>query len=237
MKWTYLLIDIAALSIPFAFTFHPKIRFDLVWRAFWPACLITALLFIVWDALFTKWSVWSFNPDYLLGHHVFGLPVEELLFFLAIPYACVFTYHALGKLVLHAPLARSRSVISLLLAATAISIAVIHWGNLYTMTAFGFLGLLVAGLELARVQWLGRFYITYLVITIPFFIVNGLLTGTGLANAIVQYNDAENLGIRVLTIPIEDWFYGMLLILSNVALFEFFKPKHSYRQAGSVPAV
>jgi lycopene cyclase domain-containing protein len=58
---------------------------------------------------------------------------------------------------------------------------------------------------------------------IPFFIVNGILTGTGINEEVVWYNDEENLGIRLLTIPVEDIFYAFSLILLNLLLFKKFK--------------
>jgi lycopene cyclase domain-containing protein len=68
---------------------------------------------------------------------------------------------------------------------------------------------------------MGVFFFSYLVMLIPFFIVNGILTGTGLEEPVVWYKPEEIAGIRMLTIPVEDVFFGMLLILLNVAGLEW----------------
>ena len=65
------------------------------------------------------------------------------------------------------------------------------------------------------------FLVSYLIVLIPFLIVNGFLT----AIPVVLYDDMENLGIRIYTIPFEDMFYGMLLVMMNVAGFERMRNK------------
>jgi lycopene cyclase domain-containing protein len=52
---------------------------------------------------------------------------------------------------------------------------------------------------------------SYLVILIPFIIINGVLTGSIIGEPIVWYNNAENLGIRFFTIPVEDFLYYFLM--------------------------
>ena len=68
---------------------------------------------------------------------------------------------------------------------------------------------------------MGRFYLAYLVSLIPFYIVNGILTGI----PVVIYNDLQNSGIRIGTIPFEDHFYSLAMILMNVLFFEYFRTK------------
>jgi lycopene cyclase domain-containing protein len=47
-------------------------------------------------------------------------------------------------------------------------------------------------------------------------IVNGILTGSLIEKEVVWYNPDEILGLRVLTIPAEDFVYGFSLILFNL---------------------
>ena len=83
----------------------------------------------------------------------------------------------------------------------------IFYDRLYTFTTFTVLITVVLVLEyVVKIGWSTRFYITYAFLLLPFFIVNGMLTGFGLDQPVVQYNDAENMGIRLITIPCEDVF-------------------------------
>ena len=76
---------------------------------------------------------------------------------------------------------------------------------------------------MSKERQLGVFYITFLIILIPFFIVNGILTGSFIEDQVVWYNNAENLGIRMGTIPIEDAGYAFSMIFLSIILIEKFK--------------
>ncbi len=55
----------------------------------------------------------------------------------------------------------------------------------------------------------------------PFLAVNGVLTGSWIKDEIVWYNNAENLGIRIGTIPVEDTVYMMLMLLITTVVYEW----------------
>ena len=111
-------------------------------------------------------------------------------------------------------------IISCVLIALAVFMAVSFHGLRYTTYAFAMLAiLLVTAQFILKANWLSRFYVTYLLLLLPFVIVNGLLTGTGLTSPIVWYSPAHIIGVRILTIPVEDIFYGMDLILLNIMIY------------------
>ncbi len=220
-SYTYLLVDMGALSIPLLFSFHPKLRFDKTWRAFFPACFAVGLLFVLWDVWFTDMGVWGFTPRYLTGVYVANLPLEEILFFLCIPYACTFTYHCLKVLLKQDYLREYSSKIALLLAATLLILGLLHLDNWYTsLTFLATATVLFVHVQVLKSQYLGYYFLTYLLITPFFLLTNGILTGTGLDQPVVWYNNAENMGIRAGTIPVEDFAYGFLLLLMVVTGYE-----------------
>lgn len=218
---TYLAANLLSISVPLIYSFHKRLRFAQTWSAFWPAVLASAALFIGWDVLYTHWGVWGFNPKYLTGLYWLGLPVEEWLFFICIPYACVFTYHCLKILLKKNYLARITPAIGWTLIVVLAVVALCNLERLYTSVTFAATALLLVLHHLVlRSNYMGRFYLAYGVLLAPFLLVNGLLTGSFTQEAIVWYNDSENLALRVLTIPVEDFFYGLLLILLNVTFYE-----------------
>ena len=64
---------------------------------------------------------------------------------------------------------------------------------------------------------------------LPFVIVNGALTGLFFDQTVVWYNPDQNLGIRFLTIPLEDFIYAHLLIFSNIIVYNYISNSSLYK--------
>jgi lycopene cyclase domain-containing protein len=214
------------ISVPLLRSFEPKIRFAQKWNALFPAIALTAGLFILWDHWFTEMGVWGFNPTYITGFYIFSLPIEEWMFFITVPFACVFIYEVLNKFIKRDLFKSISRPLTLALIAGFAMIAVFNHDKWYTATNFLFAAI-VLGVHLLYFgnRKLGRFYLAYLVHLIPFFVVNGILTGSWIEEPIVWYNNAENLAIRIGTIPIEDMVYSMSLLLMNISIYEFILEK------------
>ena len=226
MKWLYLLIDIFTVIIPLLFSFHPKLNFCKNWKVFFLANIIVSIIFIAWDILFIKLGVWEFNQNYISGVFLFNLPVEEILFFICIPFACVFTYHCICLFIKFKWRSRIQNIFVLLVSSALFIAGVYYHSKVYTTTTFISLACTLFFINFfVNKKSLGKLILVYPVLLIPFFIVNGILTGSCLQQPVVLYNNSQNLGIRLLTIPAEDFFYGFELILLNVILYEFFKTK------------
>jgi len=184
------------------------------------------LLFIIWDIIFTKNGVWGFNNEYLLGINLLELPIEEWLFFIFIPYACIFTHFALlicfPKLFLPKKITISISLILLLFFSLITILSIDKW---YTVINFSYGIILLLIVLTKNVKLLQTYLPTFLVMLIPFFIVNGVLTGSFIENEVVWYNNDENLGIRIGTIPVEDIVYAFTLILTSLFLMTLLKQK------------
>ncbi|WP_165698013.1 lycopene cyclase domain-containing protein [Flavobacterium nackdongense] len=215
----YFFLNIASFIIPFLYSFESRMRYIKRAKAVFSAILITAIFFIVWDIIFTKLGVWSFNPRYHLGVEFFELPIEEWLFFICIPYASLFIHFAFRFF--FPAVALSDQLVKRIywaLVVLLIPTIIFNYTKLYTVINYSVLVLLLTYTVFKVPHVLNTFFITFLIVLIPFSIVNGILTGSFIDEPVVSYNNAENLGIRLGTIPIEDIGYAFSMLLMSVVL-------------------
>ncbi len=226
MHSLYLTINLCSFVVPFLFSFHPKLKFYRKWKSLLPATLVMMAFYISWDIIFTQKGFWGFNPDYVTGYQLGGMPFEEWLFFLCITYSCIFSYYALLYFFPKIPLRdKTTSIIYVFLQTAMIVSLFAFYDRLYTAVNFGYTLVLLALVYNFQRKTLNSFFPIFAIILIPFLIVNGILTGTGIDEPVVWYDNSQNMGVRILTIPIEDSMYAIGMLLTVLVIIKFLEAK------------
>lgn len=233
MAYTYSSILFFTVIICFIASFDRRILFNRYFAPFIQSAVLVAIPFIAWDVWFTAKGVWWFNTDYTLGLVIAGLPLEEWLFFICVPFSCVFTYFCIDKFFELDWLSGFNNIIVFVSVIGCSVIALLHYDKVYTLvTSLATMATLIYLHFVVRANWIGKASLVFTVLMLGFFPVNGVLTGTGLASPIVNYNPGDFLGIRMLTIPVEDAVYGytqFLLVLYFFKKFQLAQDKRKNR--------
>jgi len=215
----YFILILCSIAVPLVLSFDKKLHFYTEWKYLFPSMFAVAIVYIAIDIVFTKAGIWGFNERYHSGIEFFHLPLEEWLFFIVIPYASIFLHDAL---VLYFPNFRIKksqaSIVSAILLFFTLVFLLFNFEKAYTSYILLSVALVLIASFFDSTETTNSFYLTFLVILIPFLAVNAILTGSFIDEPIVWYNNSENLGMRFLTIPIEDFGYAFSLILFNLLL-------------------
>lgn len=224
----YLLLILLSFVGPFALSFDKKVHFYTHWKTLILAILLVGSVFIAWDVYFTAHAVWGFNPDYLSGIYFFNLPLEECLFFFVVPYACVFIYEVVKAYFPTFKPLKFSYAFAFVFSVSAIILSIIYSENWYTFAALLGAGVLNLIIYFGWTpKWYPHFVVAFLITTVPFLIVNGILTGAATPEPIVWYSEDHIMGPRIVTIPVEDVFYNFLMLFPIVGIHEWLKGKLS----------
>jgi len=213
-SFAYVYVMIFSLFFPFVLSFDRKVHYVGSWKYLISVFLWVSSLYIIWDIYFTQWKIWEFNPDYISGYRWWGLPVEEISFFLVVPFSCLFIYECIKAYELRKPLGRIGRIVMRVALLLGLLVGFFHFEGYYTATASVVL--------LSAITWLEwryekadkeEIYLMLLLSYIPFFAINGILTGWSTDYPIVVYNNEQNLPWRMGSIPMDDALYqaGMML--------------------------
>lgn len=218
----YVLLDLLVLAFPLALSFDKRVAFYKSWPAVFASILGIVMVFGAWDIWKTAIGVWSFSPRYAGTWRFLGLPLGEWLFFVCVPYACLFILACVrayikdrvfpiplwfwfvlaGALMLAGLLLMHKTYTGVVLISVAIAILVVR---ILTPDNFG-----------STNFWLAL-SLTY----VPFLVANGVLTGL----PVVLYDNTRNLNIRLGSIPLEDFFFSLSMLLLSFALYDIFGHK------------
>lgn len=176
---------------------------------------LVAIPFILTDQFATDWF-WWFNKRYISGYMLGEIPLEEVMFFFCIPWACLLVWQCLQEVP-----NKTKN-----LNVFGIGIKVF----LFVLSSYAVLYQLWYTAIVSALCFLATWYFSWKKIPlnqILFVIISILLTAVFnmylTARPVVLYNSSTITNIRVGTIPIEDFLYGLLLLGSVIFLYEKMK--------------
>lgn len=219
---TYLLINIAIIFFPLILSFDKNLKFYKKVPYVLQSIAFISTAYIVWDVIATERGDWFFNPEHLVGFNILGLPLEEILFFITVPYSCIFIYETVSFYVKEKKLSINNKLF-LIPAILVMILGTVFYDQNYTFTVSIFVGAFFIGAILFNESLLDsrNFWITILIGFIPFLIVNYFLTSI----PVVTYNEAAFSGKRFITIPYEDFLYSFSMISLWILFYELAKKK------------
>ncbi len=217
MRAEYLIFNLAVIAGPLALTLLPgptnmTHRLGAVAYA-----LLASLPFLVWDLAVTD-RHWWFNEAYTLPR-IAGLPPGEWLYFITVPFACLYSWEMLFKPdnVNGSRLEARGWLYPLIWLLAPLGVWLFWIGREYTgLATLAFA--LVAALDFGgrRLLTHPRLPLFALFLAALILVFNGYLTG----RPVVLYDEQYQLGIRIITIPLEDFVFGFAHVWLAVSLFE-----------------
>ncbi len=94
----YMAVLLISISLPLLLSLWPPLKFYRNLYALGVSLGATLLVFGGWDVFAVARGHWFFCPEAVRPFRFLGLPLEEILFFIVIPFCCLFTWETLKYL-------------------------------------------------------------------------------------------------------------------------------------------
>lgn len=220
MIYTFLIINIGLLLLPFCFAIDRKLfHIGFIRSAIIPAFIVT-IIFSEVAVFFANTKVWVYNPAYLIGVNYRQLPLEAYLFVFAFTFMGLASYNYLNARFPKNDLQKFSLAWSNLLLGIFVAIlffAHSKWFPVITVSVLFVLLLLIEYFN--KIRFMYRFYRAFVVLLIPFYICFGIICNL----PIITYNSSETIQLNLANIPLENHFYMMGMLLMGVYFVEYFK--------------
>lgn len=219
---TYLLINLLVILFPLIFSFEKSIYHIKNISIVIKAISYVGIPFLIWDEIFTRLNIWNFNSSKIIGIKFLSLPLEEVLFFICIPYSIIFIYEIINHHYKHLSIKISWNY--LLYSGFLLSlVSLFVYEKTYSAIVILLTGIFISFVSFNKHNLFQKmsFWITIIISFLGFLIINYFLTSI----PVVIYNESKIIGLRIITIPIEDFFYNFLLLGLNLYFYDIIKEK------------
>jgi lycopene cyclase domain-containing protein len=217
LQYEYLIFNIIVLIGPVFFGAQKRFYFFNHWRETFISVAAVAIPFLVWDSLVTGLH-WDFNSNYIIGIKFFKLPIEEILFFITVPYACIFTWEMVTRHSREGELNYNGLKNIFQFAFIIGGIIFLFLGKGYTGLAFLIFGLAIIFDRKFGANIIGqrKFIFFFVLVSLFTLVFNGYLTW----RPVVTYGEQYQLGFRIFTVPFEDFIFGYSLLILNTTIYQ-----------------
>lgn len=217
MRLEYLLFDLfIAAPLVLVATLRPR-WFRGGWEPAVRSVVIAAAPFIAWDAAVVG-RHWWFHTERTLPLRLLGLPLEEWAFFLVVPMACLVFWELALSAARARPSPKHNAAYLIFVVLPVPALWALATGRDYT--ALSAIALAVSALfdvtSGTRVLSTPRGWALVLGVLGFTGLFNGYLT----ARPIVLYDETFQIPLRVGTIPLEDFGFGLALVLLSTSLYQ-----------------
>ena len=225
-NYWYLLILFVMAAVTMFLFIKKTIVFFTELKYMIPAIIFSGAIFILLNIRLLETGIISFNYNYLTGKNILSLPIEEWLFLLLISLFSFSVY-----ILVNVNLANFEKP-NLFLAISVILLLVFGfeaWFSREKLVPFFIFFLLTIyfGYTIFRNRFklhLSKFYVSYGIAVVPFFLFKGILYSL----PVILYNNEHILGIRLFSVPIEEFGFFFLLMLINITIFEYLRDHRLY---------
>lgn len=220
----YFWINIVWFGMMLLCTFYKNIAFYKELKYVLPAILFVAGGFMLWNIFFTVQFVWGFNVENLSGFSFFNVPIEEWMLFFIFPYTAIFVFFIFEKMEWEFITKRWSLIFATIITVIALILFVNYREHTYTFWVACLVMLLNGILYFGfRPKWYQCFWSAFLVFYFPFFFLNGWVSSYIASGPIVWYNPNHIIGIKILTIPVENIMYYFLMFLFTLVIYKSIK--------------
>jgi len=228
IELNYLILDFLIIAFPLIFSFKWKFKYYKFFKPLAASIIIVGISYIIWDLIVTYRGDWGFNKDFLIGIKFFDLPIEEILFFVVVPFACIFIYENLVFFIKDKKIAFNKWFY-IGIAGVFIAVGILFRNQDYTILSMFSCALffIVAATMMPDILKSMNYWLYIVVSFLPFIIFNYFLTSLIVVwynpNAIWGGNGAWN--GRFFTIPFEDFFYNFAMLSFYLMVYLYFRKK------------
>ena len=225
-NYWYLLMLIILAGLTLFLFIKKSIVFIMEFKYMVPAIIFSGAIFVLLNNRLLGNGIISFNSNFLVGKNIYNLPIEEWLFLLVIS---LFSFSVYILITVKFANFEKQNFFHYLSILLLIGFAYIAWSSRQKLVPFFtfFLMLIYFGYTVFRNKFkshLGKFFISYLVVVIPFLLIKAILNTL----PVILYNNEHTLGLRLFNMPVEEFGTLFLLMLMNITIFQYLRDNHLY---------